>query len=245
MTSAPARAAAWVPVRVRMCGIAALASATVFGAPLGAQVGHRPDRSPYEDVTVGQNLSLTAGWLNVHRDLAGVSPESGPIAIARYDVAIGGPSSFYVRYMFAPSKRDLLVPANTAATRVLSRPSITTHALDLGIDLALTGKKSFHRFVPSVAGGFGVVSDFASVDTGAYRFGTKFTISYGASLRYFMRRGPVLKLDASNYTWQYQYPDRYFVKAPDSTSVLSDTRKRSTYRGNWAVTGGVTLPLFR
>ena len=38
---------------------------------------------------------------------------------------------------------------------------------------------------------------------------------------------------------------RYFVKASDTTSVLTDTRNRSSWRGSRTVTVGVTLPLFR
>jgi hypothetical protein len=226
--------------------LALLAAASIL-APVAvrAQVGHPPDRSPYRDIETGQNLTLTGGWLSVRRDPADVAPKSSPFAALRYDIAIGGPASFYARYTLAPSERRLLAPVNPLATRLLSTPSVKTSVVDLGLDLSLTGKKTWHRIAPSVGAGVGIVSDFTKADTGAYRFGSKFAFTYGLGLRFIPSSGLSFRVDLTNYTWQYQYPDRYFVRASDSTSVLSDTRARSAYRGNWGLSGGVTIPLFR
>ena len=226
--------------------VAFFAACTLVPGALRAQVGHPPDRSPYEDISTGQNLTLSAGWLAVRRDPANVAPKSAAMAALRYDIAIGGPAAFFVRYTFAPSERRLLAPANPLPTRVLSTPAVKTSVVDLGIDLSLTGKKTWNRLAPSIGAGVGVVSDFTKADTGAYRFGTKFAFTYGLGLRYIPRRlGMSFRVDLTNYTWQYQYPDRYFVRASDSTSVLSDTRSRSAYRGNWGLSAGLTVPLFR
>jgi hypothetical protein len=179
------------------------------------------------------------------RDPANVAPKSSATAALRYDIAIGGPASLYVRYLLAPSERALLVPTNPKATRQIDAKGTTTHLLDAGLDLALTGKKTWHRLIPSVTGGAGVVTDFAAADTGSYKFGTKFSFSYGLGLRYLPRKGPMIRVDLTNFMWQYDYPDRYFVKAADTTSVLTDTRNRSAWRGSRTLTVGVTLPLFR
>jgi hypothetical protein len=210
-----------------------------------AQVGHVPSRSPYEDFKIGQSLSIMAGRLSVARDPADVAPQSGLLAAIRYDVGIGGPASFFARYAMAPSERKLIDPSKPRATRVIGTPSVTTHIADVGIDLALTGRKSYRRLVPSLYGSAGVASDFAGADTGAYRFGTNFAFTYGFSVRYVSRRGPQLRLDASRFLWQYQYPDRYFTITSDTTSVIRSTRNRSAWRGNWGTTLGVTIPIFR
>lgn len=224
-------------------GLVVLGSLTP--ALAAAQVGNLPANSPFEDVKLGQNLSIMGGWMAMKRDPADVAAKSSLAAALRYDIAIGGPASLYVRYLLAPSERKLLAPTNPLATRVIGTPSVTTHQLDTGLDLALTGKKTWHRLIPSINGGAGVVSDFASADTGSYRFGTKFSFSYGLGLRYLPRKGPMVRVDLTNFMWQYDYPDRYFVKASDTTSVLTDTRNRSAWRGARTVTVGVTLPLFR
>ncbi len=232
---------------IRRFTVAASAVALLSVMPVlaSAQVGHLPADSPFEDVKLGQNLSIMGGWMAMKRDPADVAPKSSLAAALRYDIAIGGPASLYVRYLVAPSERKLLVPTNPLTTRLLATPSVTTHQLDGGLDLALTGKKTWHRLIPSLNGGAGIVSDFAAADTGAYRFGTKFSFSYGLGLRYLPRKGPMIRVDLTNFLWQYDYPDRYFVKASDTTSVLTDTRNRSAWRGSRAVTVGVTLPLFR
>lgn len=224
-----------------------LVAVVFLSAPdaLGAQVGHPPDRSPYEDIRTGQTLSLGAGWLFVRRDPADVAPKASAFGHVRYDIAIGGPAAFFVRYSLAPSERRLLLPSNPRLTRVLSTPTVNTSVVDLGVDLSLTGKKTWHRLSPSIGAGVGVVSDFTKADTGAYRFGTKFAFTYGLGLRFIPGSGISFRADVTNYTWQYQYPDRYFVRASDSTSVLRDTRARSAYRGNWGLSGGVTIPIFR
>ena len=231
-----------VPARL---AVSLIATALIAPATLRAQVGHRPDRSPYEDLRTGQNISISAGWLAVRRDPANVAPNASPFAAVRYDIAIGGPAAFYARYAFAPSERRLLLPTNPKSTRQIGTPSVKTHIADVGLDLALTGKKTWHRLSPSVTGGVGLASDFTAADTGAYKFGTRFAFTYGFAMRYFTRSGIALRADATNHTWQYQYPDRYFVQASDGTAILTDTRKRSAYRGNWGVSAGVSLPLFR
>jgi hypothetical protein len=228
-------------------GAAAGVALALLMAPQGvqAQVGHLPERSPYEDFKIGQSVSIMGGWLAVKRDPADVAPNASFYGQLRYDVGVGGPASLSVRYMGAPSTRNVLVPSNPRDTRVISTPSVTTHLLDAGLDIALTGRKTWRRLLPSVNGGVGVVSDFSPADTGAYRFGTKFAFNYGLSVRYIARKGPQVRVDLTNFLWQYQYPDRYFVVANDTTSVLTDTRNREAWRGNWGLSAGVTLPLFR
>jgi len=225
-----------------------LCGALVFAAvatPLRAQVGHRPDQSPYQDVKIGQTVSLSGGWFAFKRDVAGVAPEAAPFAQLRYDVGIGGPALLYGRYSLAPSQRTLLAPAAVAADRKTGTPGSTMHVFDGGIDLALTGKKTWHRLVPSFAGGVGIVSDFAAADSGGYQFGAKFAFSYGLALKYVRGPGMQLRMDLNNFMWQYEYPDRYFVQATDGTAILTDTRNRTSWRSNWAFSAGVSMPIFR
>lgn len=224
---------------------ALLLAVTLAPATARGQVGHLPQRSPYEDIELGQNLTVSAGWLAVKRDPARVAPKASPFAVARYDASIGGPASLYLRYTFAPSERQLLAPANPQATRVISTPSVNTTVIDGGLDLSLTGRKTWKRLAPAATVGIGIASDFTKADTGAYRFGTKFAFTYGLGLRYIPRSGISFRADLTNYTWQYQYPDRYFIKASDSTSVLTDTRLRSKYKGNWGLSAGITIPVFK
>lgn len=233
-----------LPRAISMSLLLAGASA-VSRSAAHAQVGHLPEQSPYDDVKLGQTVSFMAGWSAVKRDPAGVAPASSIAAVLRYDAAVGGPASLFVRYTLAPSSRNVLAPNQPRATRVARNQSVATHALEGGIDIALTGKKTWRSLMPLLSGGVGVVSDFAATDSGAYRFGTKFAFSYGLGLRYFPKRGPQLRLDVTNSIWQFQYPDRYFVLTSDTTSVLTNTNDRAAWRGTWGLSAGVTIPIFR
>ena len=236
-TAAP-RAHLLAPLAVALLLVASSRSAV-------AQVGHLPDKSPYEDVKPGQSLSVSVGQLGVKRDPANVAPAASPFVSLRYDLPVGGPAALYARYMYAPSDRNVLDPNKPRATRIVGKSSVTTHVVDLGLDLSLTGQKTWRHLMPSLTGGVGLVSDFARADTGAYKFGTKFSFTYGAGLKYLFKNGWAIRGDATNSIWQYQYPDKYFVKASDTTSVLSDTRARSAWRGNWSLSAGVSIPIFR
>ncbi len=207
--------------------------------------GHVPAQSPYEDVVFGQNLSITAGWLAVGRDPANVAPKANLFGAIRYDIGVGGPASLYVRYTASPSERNVFLPTEPAVSRLVATPSVLTQIIDGGLDISLTGKKSWHRTIPSIAAGVGLVSDFAEVDAGGYQFGTKFAFSYGFGLRYFARRGPQIRVDLTNYTWQYQFPDSFFAQASDTTAILQNTANRSVFKGNWGLSAGVTFPIFR
>lgn len=224
-----------------------VAAATLLLAPVvaRAQVGHAPSKSPYEDYAVFQTLTLSAGQLLLGKDPAGVAPKDGPLAMVRYDIRVGGPAGLFVRYMGAPSERNELKPGNPRATRVVATPSVFTQVIDGGLNLDLTGKKTYRRFLPSVFAGVGMASDFAKADSGQYSFGSNFSFTYGGVLRYIPRHGPQLRLDVSNVFWKYQYPDTYYVKASDTTSVLTLTRQRSAWRPNKVVSLGITFPIFR
>lgn len=234
-----------MPVRFPSLQRVAIAALALSPLPIAAQVGHAPTKSPYEDYAIVQTLTLTGGQLRPGPDPAGVAPKAGPLASIRYDIRVGGPAGLYARYAASPSERNELKPGNPRATRVIATPGVTTHVLDGGLNLDLTGQKTFHRFLPSVFAGLGLASDFAKADSGQYQFGTNFSFTYGGVLRYIPRHGPQLRLDLSNVYWKYQFPDTYFVKAADTTSILTSTRQRAAWRSNALVTLGITVPIFR
>ena len=152
--------------RARFLAPLAVALLLVGSSPsAGAQVGHLPDKSPYEDVKPGQTLSLSVGQLGVKRDPANVAPAASPFVSLRYDLPVGGPAALYARYSFAPSDRNVLDPTKPRATRLVGKPNVMTHVMDLGLDVSLTGQKTWRHLMPSLTGGLGVVSDFASADT--------------------------------------------------------------------------------
>ena len=222
--------------------------ASLAGVPTAvhAQVGHRPTDSPFNDVKLGQNLTISAGWMFMDKDPAGVAPRSAGYGQLRYDAAVGGPASLFARWTVMPSTRALLAPGASAPDRRTDNPSVVTHIIDGGLDISLTGNKTWHRIVPSLAGGVGVVSDFASPDSGNYQFGNKFVFSYGFVVRYMHPKGLRVRLEATSYLWQYDYPDSYYLQAPDGSAIIvRGVGGTSAWTDNWGLQAGIAIPIFR
>jgi len=232
--------------RPRACSIALLLGALLPATALHAQlVGNEPTRSPFRDLEKTQQLTFSLGWFDAARDAARVGPKPAPIVSLRHDLSIGGPAWLTSRYSVIRSERRVIDPGLPLVDRDQGMQSVTHHVADLGITLALTGRKSWHRVVPTVGGGIGLTSDFGSADIGGYRFGTKFAFTFGPGLRIVLPRGYSVRLDLTNHVYQFQYPSTFFAAAGDGSQVLADTRQRSGWRSNWGFSSGVSMPLFR
>ena len=215
-------------------------------ALVSAQVGHRPSESPFQDVKLGQNITASLGYMWMEHDPAGVAPKSAAYGQLRYDAAIGGPASLFARWTVVPTTRDLKVPGAALSQQVTGTPSVVMHIFDGGIDLSLTGNKSWHRLVPSLYAGLGMVSDFASVDSGGYQFGNKFEFSFGFVTRYMHPSGLRLRVEASTHAWQYDYPNSYYLEGSNGGAIIVKTNgDRSIWGNNFALSAGVSVPIFR
>lgn len=232
------------PVRVMFAASALVLS--IASAPVtNGQVGHLPSKSPYEDVKMGQELTVFSGYFRSNTGAAGVLPKPSVFGGLRYDLPVGGPAVLSARYTLIPSERTVLDPSKPRRTRVIGVENTQTHMVDLGITVLLTGQKSWHRLVPAFSVGTGLASDFAKADTGGYKFGTKFGFTGGASLRYMLRNNWAVRVDATNYLWRNAYPDGYYAVASDTTAVLRPDVDKKSWKGTWGWTIGLAIPIFR
>ncbi len=222
-----------------------LALSAASTQPARAQVGHLPSKSPYEDVTPGQELTVFSGYFNSQIGAAGVLAKPSIFGGVRYDLPVGGPAVLTTRYSLIPSERTVVDPTKPRRTRVLGTENARTHMVDVGLTVLLTGQKTWHRLIPSVSVGTGLASDFAKADTGGYSFGTKFAFTGGASLRYMLRNNWSVRMDATNYLWRNAYPDAYYAVASDTTAVLRSDVSKKSWGGTWAWSLGVAIPIFR
>lgn len=218
-----------------------LTAALLIGvAPLAAQVGTQPDKSPYQDFTYHQDLTVWAGYFGGNVGEANIGPKSSPIFGVRYGLHVGGPAEFSVRVGRAFSKRNVIDPTKIGAARDLGTESDPLWIADVGINLALTGQKSFHRIVPIFGFGVGVASSGAAKDVGGYSFGTGFAIHGGGGLK-FVSHGPWgARVDVTDYFWQLSYPGAYFLAPTGGTAVLSSSQVQNEWRQNPVVTFGVS-----
>jgi hypothetical protein len=224
----------------------ALSGVPLTAAPLLAQlVGSEPERSPFRDLETTQQLTLLTGWFDAASDAARVGPRPAPLFGVRHDVHLSGPAWLTSRYAFVRTDRRLIDPGMPLVDRFVRDEPATHHVFDIGLTLALTGRKSWRHLVPTVGGGIGLTSDFGATDLGSYRFGTKFAFTFGPGLRIPLANGYSLRFDATNHVYQFQYPGTYFIAASDSSRVLTDTRQRSGWLSNWGFSTGLSVPLFR
>jgi len=115
-----------------------------------------------------------------------------------------------------------------------------------GLGLNLTGNKSWRRLVPQLHGGLGFVTDAsARFDLGGYRFGAKFSLDYGASLRVTTGSRHEIHVDLSRALWKYRYPDTYGGSGAPSDSSILGARDRTGWTGSTVLQIGVSRFFFR
>ena len=209
-------------------------------APLAAQVGSEPDKSPYQDFTYKQDMSVFAGYFTGNKGSAGVGPQSGPVIGVRYGLHVGGPAELSVRLMRANSDRNVIDPTKTGDARNLGMMADPIWIGDVGINLALTGQKSFHHFVPLFGLGVGASKSNSAQDVGTYSFGTGFAIHFGGGLK-FVTHGPFeARLDVTDYFWQLSYPGAYLLAPTGGTSVLPEGHAQNEWKQNGVITLGIS-----
>ena len=225
-------------------GAAALVAAADGAA---AQVGHTPEQSPYVDLVYRHEVTTFSGYLDTQRDPAGVAPRSVPLAGVRYALYLTGPAYFTARVAYGRSERTVLDPLEPAERRVvLPAAGVSLLVADAGIALSLTGFRSWHRLVPEVSGGLGLVSDFRTrADVGGFSFGTRFALTLGAGIRWVPGGRFQMRADLTDNLYRIAYPTSYYQPARDGTAILPARQPRALWTHNPSVTLGVSYLFWR
>jgi len=209
-------------------------------APLAAQVGTEPEKSPYQDFTYHQDFGVFGGYFGGNRGSANIGPKSSSIFGVRYGLHIGGPAEMSIRIARASSTRNVIDPTKIGAERDLGTESDPIWIADVGINLALTGQKSFHHIIPVFGLGLGASKSNSSKDVGGYSFGTGLAIHFGGGLK-FVSHGPWgARVDLTDYLWQLSYPASYFVTPIGGTPVLAAGQAQNEWRSNTTITFGLS-----
>ncbi len=227
-------------MRERVKALSVFAAALVFAGPALAQVGHQPTRSPYLDLEYNQELTLLGGYLRARHDPAGIAPQSRPMIGVRYEWSITGPLALSGEIHGAPGERTVIDPAKPVATRNLGTQSNPVVAADLALAMNLTGRRSWHRLVPQVRAGVGVISNRAKDDSSGFAFGTPFAFTFGAGVKYVPGGRFQIRADITDRIFKLNYPDAYYRTTSDNTAVLPVSTARSFYTHHTALTVGVS-----
>lgn len=230
--------------------LAALAALAIFAAaprPAAAQVvvGHTPETSPFHDITSSQRITLFGGYFHGQGDPLGTSPQSGPSVGLRYDLPVSGPADFYVRTQHVSSHRYAYDPTLPTGTRALGRQSLSLVSAELGFALNLTGRRTWHGFIPALGFGLGIVSAPGTTGKDPYTFGTQFEFSGTVGVRFNPSNSYELRVDAGPMFYQNHYPLAYFNAPAGSTPLLATTTSRNGYQRSMNYTAGLSIPVFR
>ena len=230
-------------MKATLFGVLALLTAA---APLAAQVGHEPARSPYEDVDYSQEFTPLFGYLRTRHDPASVAPQGAPMIGLRYELTMAGPLALSSDLTHAFSQRNVIDGTLPAATRNLGTRNASVTAFDLALAMNLTGQKSWHHLIPQVRAGIGVVSSSTKEDSTGFSFGTPFAFSLGGGLKFVPANGRLqLRADITDRIFKLHYPDSYYRAASDKTTVLPQTTVASFYTHHTAFTVGVSYRFAR
>jgi hypothetical protein len=178
----------------------------LIAAPAAAQVGHPPSESPYHDVPFKQEVTVYGGTYQGAIGKAGVGPTGGPVIGARYSIRLGGPVEASAHVARVATSRMVKDPLKTGDERLVGEQSFGLYLADVGLALNLTGQKSFHRLVPVVGAGLGVVSGSNSPDVGGFKVGTPFALNFRAAIRFIPEGNISARLEKSDNRIQHSYP---------------------------------------
>ncbi len=214
------RLGGWAARCTAILGAAVLLTA---GPPdrLTAQVGHPPDQSPFRDVRREGTWLVTGGYFGGSRGSVGVGISDGATGGIRYEVpwgAIG--ASLGVAY--AQTTRFVVDPTKDSVTRKSGPYDTDVLLVDAGLQLSLTGRKTWHGWAPYIGGALGLAFGGGSPpDPSGYKFDTKFTVAPNAGLRWYPGRRLSLRADFRLVLWRLKYPVEYKQPSPvDGSRVL-------------------------
>ncbi len=205
-------------------------AALMLAAPLAAQVGHAPDRSPYRDIRASTSFTATFGRFTNDGGRFGLGARNGFTYGARYAFR----ANKFIELSIAGTKADLerkivdpFVPTAQRTTGPFKESSIIGEA---GITANLTGGKSWNRLAPfvGIAAGAAFTSGFtAAIDTSGYRSGTRFVFTPHAGTRIFVSERLHLRLEAKAVLWKLTYPSSFATAPPSeplAAPVVTDAR---------------------
>jgi len=205
--------------------VVALGWALLLPAALYAQVGFRPESSPYRPLPEKYQLSVTGGYSWSNGGKVGVGPAHGPVFGGRFDLHLAGPGAIQVGANVGNFERLLLDPRLGPENRVRGTASQSVVMLDAGLNLVLTGQKAWRGIVPYIGTSLGMAfgGSVPEDSLSAYKFGAKFMVTPMAGMRLHPTRRLSLRVEARDAIWKLNYPASFFetpTLAPDEAPIL-------------------------
>lgn len=206
-----------------LLGLSVVASYDVAAA----QVGHDPGDSPYRDIPVHPGPMIFLGHLSGDRGDAGSGTTNARTFGLRYELPAGRALIFQFTGAYLKGDRFVLNPYvdSTSAARKTGPFESDLGMAEIGMQLRLSGGKTWRGFAPYAGAGLGLIFDIKEPkDTSDYRFGTKLTPAFSTGVRWYAARHLQVNLDLRAQMWRLKYPVAYHLAAPDGSRILPLTR---------------------
>ena len=201
-------------------------------AALAGQVGHAPDASPYRPVLARQVASGFGGYMFGDAGKAGVGPHDGPLVGARYEFLFGGPVALDLRLAVADLDRVVIDPTRVPEQRIKGTFDQQVLMTDVGINLVLTGPKTWHGLAPFVGGALGLAfGNGVPQDSSTFDFNVHFMVAPQGGVRWHIGNRFLVRLEGRDTIWRLSYPDLFFeppVADPDGDPVLNPETSSDT-----------------
>ncbi len=216
--------------------------------PAGAQVGHPPGHSPFQDLPRGATWTALVGDFRGDGGALGVGPHHGLTYGLRYDIRVGGLVGLALVLSRGELERLVIDPYDSVATRVTGPVSQYVYFAGGGLQLNLTGAKTWHGVAPYIGGDFGfALSQSTPSDTSGYKFGNRLFVAPGAGVRLFLTRHLHLRLDGKVNLWKLKYPGSYAQEpavqpgTPDQSNAVVTNGKLSKWDGSLWLQAGLGI----
>lgn len=193
---------------------------------LTAQVGHDPGSSPFRDIPLRPSPVAFVGYLRGDRGRTGAGVSNALTLGGRYEIPAGRSLLFQFTAAYLTGDRFILDPrADSTAPARRTGPVKSDLALaEVGLQLRLTGAKSWHGVAPYVGTALGLMFDVNSPgDTtrSGYKFGTKITIAGATGVRWYPTRRFTINAEARAHLWRLKYPISFHeARASDGSRVV-------------------------
>ena len=210
-------------------GVAALLTAQPPNR-LAAQVGHDPASSPYHDILLHPGPVFFFGHLGADRGSADAGTSNARTFGARYELPAGHAVQFQFTGAFLQGDRFIIDPRadSSSAERRTGPYKSDLGLVEIGMQLRLTGGKTWRGFAPYAGTGLGLMFDLNSPGdtTGSgYRFGTKLTVAFATGLRWYPARRVLINADVRAHMWKLKYPVSFHsTLSPDGSRVIPLTQ---------------------
>jgi hypothetical protein len=214
-----------------LLGVAALLA--LLPAALAAQVGHRPESSPYRDIRKGHTVTPYFGQFGGSGGRFEIAPHDGNIYGLRYDLRTGSTIQIGLAVARANLQRLIVDPFDSLSRRVSGPVDQTVTFAEANLQLNLTGGKTWHRLAPYVGAGVGLTfPSGVPADTSRFELGKKIYLVPNIGVRIFVTDRLSIRGEARALFVKLKYPTTFEDEPaaepgdpPDnSNAVITDGR---------------------